>query len=335
MEIDRRAAVRLPLEKSRSLDQYSREKLATLAKLCELLCMGRLRLREAANEMGTSLATASRLKREAEDLGILRTKYYPPAIAVLEQRLQEQLQQFGIREVLVCATSVPQMAARYFEETVHAGDLVILDGGGTVREFVYSLSSEGTRDLRVMPICADPPSYAVSAYELSVVMAVKYHSLSHRIKIPYSLSPNLKKERSNVEKIAGKANFVFLGVGPWKRTFTASEFVHHFGYDPDVLRRRYNSVKAVCGYFAIDGAGSHVVLEGIDDVLPRALPFAGLQKLAASKSSRVVLLARSRAKIGAVQCAILARVANTLIVDEELATVLLRKVKLNSVLRTP
>ena len=309
---------------AKTLDEYPRERLPMLLGLCELVCTGRLHLQDAAMKLGISLPKASRLKREAEDLNILCTKYYPPQEAILEAKLQGYLRRYGFCEVRVCKASVPQMAARYFEENVESGHTVILDGGSTVRDFVDSLRGESAGNLRVVPICADPPSYEASSHELSVVMAAKYQSLRYRVRVPYSLSSGLRRDQRMAEQIARKADFVFLGVGPWRRKFTALEFVRHLGYDPETLRQRHRNVKAVCGYYGIDGGGNQVFLKGIDDVMPRALPFGELLNLARKeKNTRVVLLARSRAKVAAVKCAIRARIANRLIVDEDIAISLL------------
>jgi DNA-binding transcriptional regulator LsrR (DeoR family) len=154
-------------------------------------------------------------------------------------------------------------------------------------------------------------------------MAAKYQSLRQRVRVPYSQSPSLQKDREKAERLARKADFVFLGVGPWKQKFTALEFVHHLGHDPSELRRRYQNVRAVCGYHAIDDDGKYIPLRVISKVMPHALPFGGLLKLAKKRTVRVVLLARSKAKATAVLCAIRARIANTLIVDEDIAISLL------------
>jgi DNA-binding transcriptional regulator LsrR (DeoR family) len=152
---------------------YPPERLSRLLELAEMLCRHRMSLSEAAKSMNISVASASRLKKDAEKLGIICTIYCPPPNLALEAELGSVLSKYGFRTVLVSQRSVAQRAARYFEQTAQANDIVMLDGGHTVKDFVSSLSEACPSDLTIMPICADPPSYEISAYELMVIMAAR------------------------------------------------------------------------------------------------------------------------------------------------------------------
>jgi DNA-binding transcriptional regulator LsrR (DeoR family) len=285
-----------------------------------------MKLREAAERLGIGMAKAFRLKQLAQETGILRTHllYLPPPHLALQSELQSRLLQHGMREVVVCRASVPQRTARYFEDGIQDKDTVVVDGGVTIRKFVRSLSEPLVRDLNIMPVCADPPSYEYSAYETVVTMAVKCQSLETRTHIPSPGDTASAAHWRRLRRIALRARYVFLGTGPWQAGYTALEFVRHFGHDPRAFRARYPNVKSTCGYFALDEKGQHVPLPDIDCVVGRALLFEDLQRLASGRKCHAVLVAGSRSKVTAVKNAILARVCNTLIIDEELGQGLLR-----------
>jgi hypothetical protein len=101
--------------------------------------------------------------------------------------------------------------------------------GRTIENFVSSVDGRYLANLTVIPICADPPSYECSASELATRLSVACRAGSRCVRPPYHYSPLLKPHLGVVRDAARRADFVFLGVGPWRRNFTALEFVRHLG----------------------------------------------------------------------------------------------------------
>src|SRR5262249_49496926 len=161
-----------------------------------------------------------------------------------------------------------------------------------------------------IPLAADPPSYVVSAYELMTRMAVKYPAQVRCEKLPYLQGALLNGIHRKVREKARSADFVFLGVGPWDRPFTALAFVRRLGEDPEQLGRKYSEVACMCGYCALDRAGGHIPLREVEAKMPRALTFRQLRRLAGGDRCQVVLLAATLEKLDAVLTALRAGVCN-------------------------
>ena len=298
----------------------SQQKSSLELDVCELYYQLRKSQKEVSIEKGISVSTVSRLLQSARDRGVVKIVIDPPSNVVLARNVAQAVGGHGIREVLVSPTgrkSVGVSAARYFEDHIEELSVVVLDGGLTVRDFVDSLVP-GNESIGIVPIATDPPSYEVSAYELMTRMSIKYPS-SQCHKLPYSLKNLLNRRHEAIRRKARTARFLVLGVGPWKRRFTALDFVYHLGVKPEEIRRSHSAIVAVCGYCGLSKAGTCLPINGIDKQMRRALFYEELQRLAGKTTCRSVLLAAGKNKYSATMAAIRARLCNVLIVDDELA----------------
>jgi DNA-binding transcriptional regulator LsrR (DeoR family) len=279
-----------------------------------------------AKQLGMAPSTVTRRKEKALRCRILRVSYHPPRKQELESDLLTVLKPYKVREIVVCARDVGVAAARYYSSLVEDGHTLVLDGGITVSSFVSALGSATLPlSLRVIPLCADPPSYVVSAYECMTRLATFFPGAVMCEKLPHILSPELDNDHRRIRRLADKADAVVLGCGPWKRGFTANKFFRNLGIPPGRIRADYPRITCVCGYCALDDQGNHVPWPaGIGKLLPRSLDFEGIVSLSASDGARVILLAETAKKGPAVYHSIKAGMANVLIADEGLAVSLLK-----------
>jgi DNA-binding transcriptional regulator LsrR (DeoR family) len=242
--------------------------------------------------------------------------------------LEHRVAGFGVRrvEVVGCAHSVGHAAARFFEREAKSGQTLVLDGGKTVGAFVEALASHAFERMTIIPICADPASCEIAAYELVTRVAVKYPIAGTCEKLPYWHGPHLDEIHDRIRRRARKADFVILGAGPWQRHYTALDFVKHLGLDSEAIYAKYRGrVCGVVGYCAVARDGHHVTLKEIDERLPRSLDFDDLKRMAESNRCRCILVAAGARKVEAVTAVLAARVVNTLILDRRLATCLLTR----------
>jgi DNA-binding transcriptional regulator LsrR (DeoR family) len=300
-------------------------------RAAEMHFIGGKSRRRIAAELNVSRATVSRLLTYARRHRLVQYVLAPRVEELLSEFLLEQLRPWGIRTVLVAAGEgraiVGHTAARHFEDVAGPETTLILDGGLTVRDFVTALALQQRRRLTIVPIAADPPSYQVSASELITVLATK--CVIHVVRRPPHLARLLQKSRPLQEKlaevraVAAKANFVVLGLGPWKPGFTAQDFVYDLGLSPVSLSSARNPVAAVCGYFALTTTGESVEWKKVERYMPHALEFKSLQALAAQADTHVLIVAASADKCHALSAAVRARIGNTLVLDKALALALL------------
>jgi DNA-binding transcriptional regulator LsrR (DeoR family) len=278
---------------------------------------------EIARILGVSPATVTRRDKEARARRLIRTVYAPPPCVSLERELFRTLGPWGIQGVLVCEggrAAVGSRAAKAFEDTSRNGQTVVLDGGRTVAGFVESLTDGLRERMRIIPLVADPASYDSSSYELMTRMAIKYRAAVWCGKLPYWKSPALRPIHDQIHRAALQANFIVLGAGPWRRSFTALQFVEHLGLETDRLLLRYRGkVCAVVGYCGLREDGSHRRIPEVYRRLQRSLDYSELKRLAASSRCTSMLLAATRDKLDPVLASIRARICNLLVVDEELA----------------
>jgi DNA-binding transcriptional regulator LsrR (DeoR family) len=298
-------------------------------RICELTYKEGKSGKAVAQELNLSEATVSRRLKEAWKEQLIRFSICPPRNTLIAGELKSLLAGRGVREVIVPEghDTVGYAAARLFEDKATSGSTVVLDGGKTVASFVDALAGWKFERMVLVPICADPASYEVSAYEMMTRMAaVKYPTLVRCMKLPHLNGPLLRTYHEEARTRAAQADWVFLGVGPWEDGFTALEYVKHVGEDPGRLREDYPGVACMCGYLALDPAGVPVPIPRLQEKMPRALDFDHLKGRAASQECSVVLLAAGGRKTGAVDVVTRAGLCNTLVLDEELARQLLELV---------
>lgn len=282
---------------------------------------------EIAGHLRTNRTRVHRLLTTAREMGWIHVKIDPPTNVVLEASLSGLLADSGIRNVRVAVDGVAQVghaAARYFEELARSQCTVVLDGGWTVAAFTVALTPNRFESVTICPIAADPPSYGVSAYEQMWSMSLIYPKDVRRLRPPHfgQGSPELKELRSDVRQKARAADFVVLGVGPWKKGFTALEFTTHIGLSSNQLFRQYDNIKAMCGYCAINENGRHVSLPPVDERMFRALEIADLRQIAKDPKRDVMIVAAGEEKLVPLVTAINARICNVLVIDQDLGAAL-------------
>lgn len=294
-----------------------------MLRAAELFCDGKSQ-KAIARKLKMSAASVSRLLTLARRQGFIRVSLCPPTDLRASQKLEQLLAPFGIRRVIVAGQntiSVGQAAARFFEECSKRSVTVVLDGGATLAGFVKALVPRSYDKVRIVPICTDPPSYAVSAYELMMRMATTFPTVDC-IKLPYATDRLLDSLHEHGRSVAQNADYVFLGAGPWSRGFTALEFVRHLGIEPISLKKQYPQVAAVCGYLAFDSCGKPIRLKKVDHRIRRALDYSDIRRLATT-SCHVALVAATNRKAAAIRAVIKARLCNTLVLDSTLAEALI------------
>jgi DNA-binding transcriptional regulator LsrR (DeoR family) len=176
--------------------------------------------KEVAKHLDVATTTITRWKKEALACRMLRITYHPPQLPELELALQKKLAPYGVRDVLVCRKDVGVTAARYYAASAKNDHTLVVDGGVTVSDFVTALASVNLPPLRVIPICADPPSYRVSAYECMTRLATLFPGTVRCEKLPHLTSPELAKDHRRIQRLAAKAEVVVLGCG--RKTFARS-----------------------------------------------------------------------------------------------------------------
>lgn len=286
--------------------------------------------KEIAKALRVSNSTVSRYLNYARQIGLVHIAVSPRPNIALGKQLEGYVAGFGVSKVIVAGTSLPavgQAAARLFEACGKRRVTAVLDGGLTLSSFVEALFPGVFEQVTIVPICADPASYPVSAYELMARMATKY-PVAHCMKLPHLKGKLLEPLHRSARKAAEQADFIFLGTGPWQGGFTALNFVRHLGLNPNRLRSKYRRVAGVCGYCALDAAGKQIAMREVDRRLPRSLTFPQLRRMASSGCT-VAVLAASGKKLKPLLAVLMARMCNTLILDEELATVLLDRVTIS------
>ena len=304
---------------------WTEERLETILKICRSYYEQELTYEEIEKETGISKPSISRLIREATEAKVVRITVVAPLEIRQAEQLEDSLKVDGIIRVIVAGRhgTVGEAAARHFERHGRPGATIVLDGGLTVEAFVDQLSDEAFDGLTIVPICADPPSYKVSAYELMTRLAVKIPNARCE-KLPHFKKPLLKPIHDRIIEKAQQADFVFLGSGPWKRGCTASEFVQYLGFDPETMRSDNPRIACLCGYCAMDANGEPIALpDELEEMLPRALGFADLRRMAGEPQRTVALLVAGEEKSETVRCVLRARICNTLIIDSKIATALI------------
>ncbi len=301
-----------------ALGEYPRSKLRQALEVCHLLYNQSLSGSQVAATLGLTPASVTRLKQDAERLGLVRTVVVPPRCVAIESELKLLLRASRIRDVVVCLGNVGDAAARYVESASIDSATFVLDAGNTIAELVESLDISQLRITTAIPLAADPPSYPVSAYENTIRLATRCRSV-RPLKLPYYRTRPLRDQLHQVQTAAKNASVVALGVGPWKTGYTALEFVKHIGLSPQTLLRRYPQIRAAVGYCAVDHKGRHVALPEISSRMQRSLSFAQMKSLANSEKCISLLVAGGQDKAEAVLAALHAQVTNVLIADETLA----------------
>ena len=294
-------------------------------QLCDLYYNKELSYREIKEKTGWSQSTISRAIQAAKAEKLVQISIRPPLNHQQGAQVVAAFRSAGIRRVIVAGRygTVAQAAARFFESEGRSCATVVLDGGKTVRDFVVEISDGVFDALKIIPIGADPPSYETSAYEMMTLFAFKIPN-AQRGRLPNHKRPRLLPILDAIRADARQADFVFLGAGPWKPGYTASEFVKHLGFDTDEMREKHPEIECVCGYCAMNAAGEPVSLPAdLEEMMPRALEFRDLQDLAGKEGCTVALLAAGAEKTDTVRTVVKAGICNTLIIDGPLAAGLL------------
>jgi len=285
--------------------------------------------KQLARKLDISTATVSRLLQFARQEGIVQIRVCPPKDTLLGNQLQQVLGAWGVREVIVTPlgrATVGHAAARFFERQSKDGDMVVLDGGLSVRDFVSAIEPSTRRQLTIGHIATDPPSYEVSSYENMTHLAASCPQ-STCVKLPYSKNRRLDSLFEHAHQRMLDANFVFLGVGPVLPKFTGGELLVHFGLETGSLHEENPDVQGISGYITFDSSGNEIVMPLLDKVMRRALNMLELRELSRASSRWVCMLASSETKVEPTLAALRGRMCNCLILDNELATELLRRLE--------
>ena len=283
--------------------------------------------KDIAKELRVSSATVSRLLEFGRQQGLVQISVSPPRDIAKAATIQGLLKQFGVRHVDVAGDSqlhVGEYAAKYLKDNLKSNSVLVLDGGKTIDVMVRALPDHGLPKMRVVPICADPTNYNVSAVEHVARLALKCANVDP-VKVPQFRGAILDSTHDDVRAIARDARIVVLGVGPWSPSFTALEFLKFLGHNPTEMMKRHKQVAAVVGYCPITTKCTYHAIDEVETLMPRALDFADIRRLAKSDDADVILLAHSAEKASAVALACQARACNMLIIDEGLADELIKQ----------
>jgi deoxyribonucleoside regulator len=333
----------------RDLDGY--QEMKEMVRCVQLHFRHQKQQREIAAQLGISPSKVSRLLKRAYQEGIVRVHINLPPMPRLATALIEQ---YGLRDAVVIPSGQGSdlkedlgiAAARYFEKIAGDGVKVGLSCGYTLYYMIKHLREGWIKDLKIYPLSAESTLRLVDLFPNTLVgmMAAKYRPEVTAYALHAQLIGPLEDidrerqvllDRPEIRQIYGEAHEVDVAivgigaVGPETPGFCSIAEYH--GVPPQKLKAM--KVVGEINYQPFDGSG-HLVREAELEGLTKrviAVPAERLREMTRQHGKLVIAVAGGGYKLEAIRGALLGKLCNVLITDEEVAQALVREPQLQEV----
>jgi deoxyribonucleoside regulator len=327
----------------RDLDSY--QEMKEIVRCVQLHFRHQKQQREIAEQLGISPSKVSRLLKRAYQEGIVRVHITLPPIPRLATAL---IDQYGLRDAVVIpsgqASDVKEelgiATARYFEKIAGDGVKVGLSCGYTLYYMIKHLREGLIKDLKIYPLSAESTLRLVDLFPNTLVgmMAAKYrpdvtaYALHAQLIGPLEeidRERQLLLNRPEIRKIYEEAHEVDVAmvgigaVGPETPGFCS--IAEHYGVSPQKLTAM--KVVGEINYQPFDGRGHLVRQDELEGLTKRVIAVAAehLRDMTRQHGKLVIGVAGGRYKLEAIRGALLGRLCNVLITDEEVAQALVHE----------
>ncbi|MBI1314651.1 hypothetical protein GC176_25440 [bacterium] len=297
-----------------------------------------------ANELSCSVSTVRRLLKEAErhHLVTIEVRLNADRFESTEARLAHRLKDYGFRRdgVRIAPTfpssdakaftrarlhSVCAVAARFIEESCQQNSTIVVDAGTTLRECARHLTPGRLSGITLCPFYVDPISDDSSSFEVMLTMALRFPERVRVLKPPSLVyrSEFLDRETERIRAAACRADLIILGVSSVHGSAPHAHLVlRYLGIDPEKFFRQNADVVAFCGNLPLRSDGSVKRIRILDRRIPQLIDVDTLKHLS-HQSARIVVVAAGNEKKEAVSVAIRSGIPNCIVLDAELANLLL------------
>jgi deoxyribonucleoside regulator len=327
----------------RDLDSY--QEMKEMVRCVQLHFRHQKQQREIAEQLGISPSKVSRLLKRAYQEGIVRVHITLPPMPRLATAL---IDQYGLRDAMVIPSGQASdlreelgiAAARYFEKIAGDGVKVGLSCGYTLYCMIKHLRESLIKDLKIYPLSAESTLRLVDLFPNTLVgmMAAKYRPDVTAYALHAQLTGPLEEidrerqlllNRPEIRKIYEEAHEVDVAmvgigaVGPETPGFCS--IAESYGVSPQKLKAM--KVVGEINYQPFDGRG-HLVRQAELEVLTKrviAVAAERLREMTRQHGKLVIAVAGGQYKLEAIRGALLGRLCNVLITDEEVAQALVRK----------
>jgi deoxyribonucleoside regulator len=329
-------------------DLDSSQEMKEMVRCVQLHFRHQKQQREIAEELGISPSKVSRLLKRAYQEGIVRVHINLPPMPRLATALIEQ---YGLRDAVVIPSGQVSdlkeelgiAAARYFEKIAGHGVKVGLSCGYTLYYMIKHLREGWIKDLQIYPLSAESTLRLVDLFPNTLVgmMAAKYRPQVTAYALHAQLIGPLEDidrerqvllNRPEIRQIYEEAHEVDVAivgigaVGPETPGFCS--IAEYYG----VPLQQLKAMKLVgeINYQPFDGRG-HLVREAELEGLTKrvlAVPAERLRDMTQQHGKLVIAVAGGSYKLEAIRGALLGKLCNVLITDEEVAQALVREPRL-------
>ena len=324
----------------RDLDNH--QEMKEMVRCVQLHFRHQKQQREIAEQLGISPSKVSRLLKRAYQEGIVRVHITLPPMPRLATAL---IDQYGLRDAVVIpsgqASDVKEdlgiATARYFEKIAGDGVKVGLSCGYTLYYMIKHLREGLIKDLRIYPLSAESTLRLVDLFPNTLVgmMAAKYrpdvtaYALHAQLIGPLEeidRERQLLLNRPEIRKIYEEAHEVDVAlvgigaVGPETPGFCS--IAEYYGVSPQKLKAM--KVVGEINYQPFDGSGHLVRQNELEGLTKRVIAVAAehLREMTRQHGKLIIAVAGGRYKFEAIRGALLGRLCNVLITDEEVAQAL-------------
>jgi deoxyribonucleoside regulator len=327
----------------RDLDNY--QEMKEMVRCVQLHFRHQKQQREIAEQLGISPSKVSRLLKRAYQEGIVRVHITLPSMPRLATSL---IDQYGLRDAVVIpsgqASDVKEelgiATARYFEKIAGDGVKVGLSCGYTLYYMIKHLREGLIKDLKIYPLSAESTLHLVDLFPNTLVgmMAAKYrpdvtaYALHAQLIGPLEeidRERQLLLNRPEIRKIYEEAHEVdvaIVGIGAvGLETPGFCSIAEQYGVSPQKLQAM--KVVGEINYQPFDRHGHLVRQDELEGLTKRVIAVAAehLRDMTRQHGKLVIGVAGARYKLEAIRGALLGRLCNVLITDEEVAQALVRE----------
>jgi deoxyribonucleoside regulator len=329
-------------------DLDSSQEMKEMVRCVQLHFRHQKQQREIAEQLGISPSKVSRLLKRAYQEGIVRVHINLPPMPRLATALIEQ---YGLRDAVVIPSGQASdlkeelgiAAARYFEKIAGHGVKVGLSCGYTLYYMIKHLREGWIKDLQIYPLSAESTLRLVDLFPNTLVgmMAAKYRPQVTAYALHAQLIGPLEDidrerqillNRPEIRQIYEEAHEVDVAivgigaVGPETPGFCS--IAEYYGVPLQQLKAM--QLVGEINYQPFDGRG-HLVREAELEGLTKrvlAVPAERLRDMTQQHGKLVIAVAGGGYKLEAIRGALLGKLCNVLITDEEVAQVLVREPRL-------